>query len=94
MNAPAGTLFARALITACTSAIEAAAFERRVIPGPDAEQDDVVVVVDEAGHDGAAAQVDLARAGAEALIAARADGRESAVLNRDLGRRGSLRDPS
>ena len=65
--------------------------ERRVIAGPDPEQDDVIVVVDEAGNDGAAAQIDFARAGAEPLPAARADGGEPAVLNRDLADRGPAR---
>ena len=70
------------------------AFERRVIPGPDAEQDDVIVVVDEAGHDRAAAQVDFARARTQALIAARSDSREPAILDRDFGRGGSRAHPS
>ncbi len=49
-------------------------FERRVIAGADPEQDDVVVVVDEAGHDGPAAQIDLARA-RDSVAVRRADRR-------------------
>ena len=91
MKPPAGTLFARALIDGLHLGDRGRRLERRVIAGPDPEQDDVIVVVDEAGHDRAAAQVDLARAGTQTLIAARTDGREPAVLDRDLGRRRSAR---
>jgi hypothetical protein len=63
------------------------AFERRVIARPDAEQHDVIVVVDEAWDDRTAAKVDLARAWARTLIPARADRGEAAVLDRHLAHR-------
>ena len=56
-------------------------FEPRVVTRPDAEQDDVVVVVDQAGNGGPAAQVDRLRARAQPA-AALADGDERAVLDR------------
>ena len=56
-----------------------------MIAGAIPEQDDVIVIVDKAGHGRAPAQVDLARARTEALVLARPDGREAAILNRDLG---------
>jgi hypothetical protein len=59
-----------------------------VIPGSNTEQDDVVVVVDEAGHDRSAAKIDLARARTQPLIAAGADGGEPSILYGDLCRRG------
>jgi hypothetical protein len=65
------------------------AFKRRVVAGPDAHQHDVVVIVDEARHHCATAQVDLARARAQALAAAGSDGGDPPVLDRDLGRGGS-----
>ena len=88
MNAPAGTLFARALSDRLHLGDRRRALERRVIPGADAEQDDVIVVVDEAGDDGAAAKIDLTRARTQSLIATRTDGGESSILNGDLCCRG------
>jgi hypothetical protein len=61
-----------------------------VIAGAYSEQNDVVVVVDETGHDGAAAQIDFSRARTQALIAAGTYSGESAILDRDLRRRGAL----
>jgi hypothetical protein len=49
-----------------------------------AEQDDVIMVVDEAWHDGAAAEIDGSGAGIQPQIAGRPDRREPAFLNRDF----------
>jgi len=65
-------------------------FEARVVAGPQAEQDDVVVVVDEAGHDRPALEIDRPRAWAE-RAAALAHRREHAALNRYFGRGRVLR---
>ena len=94
MNPPAGTPFARALMHGLDLGDRGCAFERCVISGPNTEQDDVVVVVDEPGNDRAAAQVDLPRAGTETLIAALTDSRESTVLNRHLRTLSSPARPS
>ena len=59
-------------------------FESGVVSRPDAEQHDVVVVVDQAGNGGAAAQVDDLGARAQPPAAA-ADAGNDAVLNRHLG---------
>jgi hypothetical protein len=85
MNAPAGTFCARARRDGLDVGNRRRVLERRVVAGADAEQDDVIVVVDEPGDDRASVQVDGACAGAEALpAAARAHRREAPVLDRHL----------
>ncbi len=79
MNLPAGTALARAAIAACTSFDGSRRFEPRVVAGAKAEQHDVIVIVDQTGHCGAAVQVDRLGTGAE-LAAGKI---EPAVLDGD-----------
>ena len=59
--------------------------DARVVARPQAEQHDVVVVVDDARHRGAPAQVDLARAVVVAVARIVADRDEAAVADQDRG---------
>jgi hypothetical protein len=58
--------------------------EAYIVTRTHAEQHDVVVIVDEAGNHRAAAEVDRAGAGGEALRVNTSDADEAPALNRDL----------
>ena len=65
-------------------------FEADVVAGPHAEQDDVIVIIDQAGDDGASFEVDGLGARVELEISRGADCGESAILDCDLGGDGVL----
>ena len=79
MNFPAGTAFATLGDSRLHIFDGGRCFEPRVVAGAKAEQHDVIVIVDQAGHGGAAVQVNGLGAGTD--LAARQI--EVAVLDGD-----------